>query len=342
MRRRKSNRYLLLAMASSLLGCSAIAFSQGAVAPSASEASSDAMLKSFEPAAGQEYELGSGDELTLEVNGRPELSGKHIIGPDGRITLPVAGDIEIANKTRGDALKAIQAKLGAFYENITVSLRVDHYTSNHVLVLGAVEHPGLMSFDNTPTLLEVISRSSLVQNTSGGSANSTNGMANSFAPVTVPEQCILYRSGEAVLTVQLRKLLKDGDPRANLRLKRDDIVFIPGTSPYVSVLGSVSHPGLVRLDSASTLPEILAESGGLTDKSGRYPKILVVHGAGGDRAGSIETVSFKPLLEASPVHLTLHSGDVIYVPESGYNRAADSLQKISPLLTLITLGALLN
>jgi polysaccharide export outer membrane protein len=56
----------------------------------------------------------------------------------------------------------------------------------------------------------------------------------------------------------------------------------------------------------------------------------------------METVSFKEVLDPKPHPLDLHSGDIIYVPESGFNRASDSLQKISPLLTLITLGALLD
>ncbi len=302
------------------------------------------VLRSFEPAADQPYELGRGDEITIDVNGRPELSGKHVIGPDGRITLPVAGELKLSGYTRVEAAKQIQTALSVFYQNVTVSLSVDHYTSNHVLVLGAVEHPGLMQFDDTPTLLEVISRSgsAVRSETQSSSPPMTLASADSFSPAAVPELCLIYRAGQAVAAVQLRKLLKEGDPLANMRLKRDDIVFVPGDSPYASVLGNVAHPGLVKLESTSTLPQLLAESGGLTDKTGRYPKILIVHAGMGNAEGTLETVSFKDVLEAKPLHLTFHSGDIIYVPESGFNRAGDSLQKISPLLTLITLGALLN
>src|ERR1700727_1541883 len=44
-----------------------------------------------EPAANEEYTLGAGDEINLDFPGRTELTGKHTIGPDGRITLPLAG-----------------------------------------------------------------------------------------------------------------------------------------------------------------------------------------------------------------------------------------------------------
>ena len=58
------------------------------------------MLKKFDSPADEVYRLGEGDEITLDIWGRPELSGKHEIGPDGRITLPVVGSIRISGLTR--------------------------------------------------------------------------------------------------------------------------------------------------------------------------------------------------------------------------------------------------
>ena len=48
-------------------------------------------LQNFEPAENEEYELGPGDEISLDFPGRPELSGKRVVGPDGRITLSLVG-----------------------------------------------------------------------------------------------------------------------------------------------------------------------------------------------------------------------------------------------------------
>ena len=72
------------------------------------------------------YRMGSGDVVRVEVFGRPEVSGKHIVGPDGKISVPLAGEI------------------------------VDEYTSNQVTVLGRVEHPGVQKFAQSPTLAEVL------------------------------------------------------------------------------------------------------------------------------------------------------------------------------------------
>ena len=68
-------------------------------------------LRNFEPAADEEYRLGKGDEITVDFAGRPDMQAKLIVGPDGRITLPLAGDVMLAGLTRlrggqGDRIRA--------------------------------------------------------------------------------------------------------------------------------------------------------------------------------------------------------------------------------------------
>jgi len=295
-----------------------------------------AVLRAFEPPADQEYELGRGDEISVEVIGRPELTSKHVIGPDGRITLSVAGSVLLADKTRGEAATEIQTSLSKYYSNVTVSVGVDHYTSNHILLLGAVEHPGLMAFDKTPTLLEVISRGGLPLQGPPGNAGTTASPVSSARPVVVPEQCMIYRGDQTMVTVQLRSLLDEGNPLADMRLKRDDIVFVPGQDRYVSVLGQVLRPGNERLDSRSTLSQLLADAGGITEKAGHDPAIQIIH-----RGTKTQIVSYKTLLDSKPLDLTLQSGDIIFVPQSGLDRVGYVFEKISPLVTLFTASALI-
>ena len=57
-------------------------------------------LRNFEPPADEEYRLGKGDEITADFAGQPQLTAKLVVGPDGRITLPLAGDLMLAGKTR--------------------------------------------------------------------------------------------------------------------------------------------------------------------------------------------------------------------------------------------------
>src|SRR5580698_787401 len=75
-------------------------------------------LESFEPPADEEYTLGAGDEITLDFPGQPELAGKHIIGPDGMITLNLAGAVHVAGLTRATAQKAIVDTLSKYYTDL--------------------------------------------------------------------------------------------------------------------------------------------------------------------------------------------------------------------------------
>ena len=64
-------------------------------------------LRNFEPPANEEYRIGKGDEITVDFAGRPDLSAKLVVGPDGRITLPLAGDVMLSGQTRVEAASAI-------------------------------------------------------------------------------------------------------------------------------------------------------------------------------------------------------------------------------------------
>ena len=292
-----------------------------------------AALRAFEPPAGEEYELGPGDEISVDVGGRPELSGKHTVGPDGRITLPLVGSITLADRTREQAGADILKALQPFYSNLSVTVGVDKYTSNRVLLLGAVEKPGIILFDTRPTLLEVVTRGGVL----GGV--STGGVESTVKRPVIPERCIIYRGADKVMFVDLKGLLDSGSPLADLRLRRDDIVYIPSVSDrYISVLGQVTHPGALQLESSSTLQKLLAQAGGLTDAAGANPSIRIISAAN----GTTRIIPLQTLLQPMPVDLSLKSGDIIFVPKSGFNKAAYVLEKVSPLVSIFTAFAFLE
>ena len=282
-------------------------------------------LKAFEPPANEEYRLGSGDELQIDFVGRPELQAKTMVGPDGRVSLPVAGSISLAGLTRAEVGKAIEAILGAYYANLSVMVTVSKYTSNRVLLLGAVEHPGVMYFDGTPTLLEVITRGGLL---AGGVTKTP----------MVPEQCAIYRGDSQVMWVELKQLLDTGNALADMRLRRDDIVFIPNAQErFISVLGQVQHPGAVPITSASTVASVLAEAGGLTDKAGGNPHLQLIDAT----TGKTTSLSFKDVLNpAKSNEIRLRAGSILYVPESGFSKIGVALERLSPLTSLATVTML--
>ena len=279
-------------------------------------------LRRFEPSINEEYTLGAGDEISIQYPGRAELATKNVVGPDGRITLPFAGPIEVSNLTREAAGQKIALALSAYYTNVAATVEVVKYGSNHVTLLGNVKTPGLINFEQVPTLLEALSK--------GGIENRPDG--------NFPEQCVIYR-GEQVLWVDLQELLSTGSPLADLRLRRNDVIFVPAISTRsVTVMGQVQHPGQVVLKHNSTLASILGEAGGVSDAAGNNPELEIVHHSQGDRT---QYIHFRDLLKpAGGLEISLNPGDLIYVPKSEMAKVGFVMQQLAPFLSLGSFAAI--
>ena len=298
-------------------------------------------LRGLEPSANEPYELGRGDEISIDFAARPELSSKRVVGPDGRVTLPLAGSVELAGKTREQAADAIVAALSPYYAGLSATVGVDKYTSNRVFLLGSVEHPGVVNFDQPPTLLEVLTRGGALSggSTGNGSGGFGGGSYQARTPAALPDRCAIYRGSDKAVWVDLKGLIQSGNGLADLRLKRDDVVYVPSPAErYVSVLGQVQHPGALTLESGMTLSKLLAEAGGLTKEAGKGPDIRVYQAA----TGVTRIIPFKAVLGPARLDLTLNSGDVVFVPESGFNSATYVLERLSPLISVFTTAALLG
>lgn len=286
--------------------------------------SPEKQLKNFEPAVDEEYTLGAGDEISLDFPGRPELSRKYVVGPDGRITLPIAGPLMVANLTRAQASKAIVDALAADYNNLSVTVNVDKYGSNRVTVLGNVKSPGVLNFDSTPTLLDAVSRAGL-----------ESTVANKDG---LPDKVMIYRGNDQVMQVNLRSLLRSGNAMADVRLRRNDIIFVPSQSDqFVTVMGEVRNPGAIPLTPESTLPQVIAQAGGLGEGAGSSPNVQIIQTS----SGTSRIVPWKQLMTPSGVaEVRLQPGDVVVVPKTGFYKATYYLQRLSPITSLLTVGLL--
>jgi polysaccharide export outer membrane protein len=286
------------------------------------------LLRKFEPSPDEEYLLGKGDEITVNFAGRPEMQAKLVVGPDGRITLPLAGDIMVAGLTRPASAKAIETALADYYTNLSAQVTITKYTANRIVLLGAVDHPGSFTFDGTPTLLEVLAR--------GGVEAGPNKSGTTPDVNQIPERCAIYRGTDQVVWVELRAMMESGNALADLRLRRDDVVYVPSTTErFISVLGEVQHPGAIPLAYNSTLASILAQAGGVTTQAGTNPHVQIVDPS----TGTSRVFSMKDML--NPVksrELTLKPGEIVYVPKSGFYRATYVLERLSPLVTIASMA----
>jgi polysaccharide export outer membrane protein len=265
------------------------------------------------------YTIGSGDVLRLDVHARTEVSGKFVVGPDGKITVPLVGDMLIIDKTREEALAAIRTELLKYFTAPHATLAIDEYPSNKVTVLGRVEKAGAMRFAYAPTLIDVLANA---------------GAMPLLDKQATLSRCAIIRGRNKLIWVDLKALL-NGDVNYNIRMKKGDIVYIPDSSDTsVYVMGAVGRPGSYRMTPRMTVLDAIAQAGGLSenaknDRIGLY------------RAGTkqAEYVSWSDLITADrSKNYAMEDGDVLFIPTTGLSDFGYVIRQIAPAVSIFTFG----
>src|SRR5581483_11549143 len=125
-------------------------------APRASASDSDKKPAPGALATTDEYRLGAGDKLRIEVYKDPQLSQSVQIRPDGKITLPLIGDMAATGLTPLELRDQIASQLKEYITNPTVTVIVVEATSAHAYVMGEVAHPGEVSLHGPVTIVQAI------------------------------------------------------------------------------------------------------------------------------------------------------------------------------------------
>jgi polysaccharide export outer membrane protein len=260
------------------------------------------------------------------VWGRADLGTHQAIGPDGKITLPLTGTFKIAGLTREEAQTAVAKAYAPYYNDLSVTVRVDHYSSFRVFVLGRVGVPGALLFDKQPTLLDVLSRAASLP--IGGVGAEKAGLV----------QCAVFRGRDKLIWIDLKPLLSDGNLALNIRLAPDDVVYLPDADgQLVYVLGYVKGPGAFHLTPAMSFMDAVALAGGPTEDAAES-KIELIRISKGKQ----QRIPFKDLLAGKVPNFALEEGDIIYVPPRKWASFGYASEKITPLSTFsifATLGA---
>jgi len=103
-----------------------------------------------------EYRLGPGDKLRIEVYKDEQLSQSVQVRPDGKITLPLIGDLEASSHTPIELRDTITTSLKEYITNPTVTVIVVEALASQVYVMGEVTHPGTMQLHGPTTILQAL------------------------------------------------------------------------------------------------------------------------------------------------------------------------------------------
>jgi polysaccharide export outer membrane protein len=280
-------------------------------------------ISQFDDAPKSRYSIGPGDKVNVTVWSRPELSGSHVVGPDGDIQVPYLGSVRIADMTPDQASVKLSSALSEYYVGAYATITMSSYNGNSVTVLGHVAHPGVLTFSDNPTLLEVLARAGTKQ---------TDGKAS-----TEIARCAIFRGKDRALWIDLRPLYRGHDLALNLKMQRGDYVYVPDPSDQlVYVMGQVNKPGAYPLTPNMSFLDAIALAGGPSD-TGQPGQIVLAR----PRDHLQQVVDLKTFLGGNgEANYSLEEGDIIYVPKNGVAKVGYVLQQLNPLSTLFFAAAI--
>jgi protein involved in polysaccharide export with SLBB domain/GT2 family glycosyltransferase len=287
---------------------------------------SEADVATFSSLVPDEYLIGPGDVMSIIVRGRPDVSLEEVtVSPDGKISMPRVGIVEVRDQTVDWLTAFLTEKLSAFYSGPDVSVLVKEYHNNKVFVLGRVDHPGLVNFKGTGTLLEAIALA-------GGMSTVAQ---NSFL-----SQAVIFRGKEMVIWVDLTELLNNGNMALNAKLKNNDLVYIPESHDELAyVMGEVANPGAIKLTSELSLLDAIMMSGGPT-VNGKLARVYLIRFK--DKKGHVQEIDLTELLGTADFRkdYLLRDGDVVYVSPRVLRDVNYVISSLSPSVSYLSLAAL--
>jgi polysaccharide export outer membrane protein len=165
--------------------------------------------------ASADYRIGPYDVLNIVVWHNPDLSSQIPVRPDGRIALPLAGEVVAAGKTPSDLAAVLQEKLKPFVNDPLVTVTPMQFTgpyARQVRILGEAVQPRAIPFTSNMTLLDaMIAVGGLTKYADGDGAKIVR----------------IDHGVQQTYNVHLDSLIRDGDVSQNVALQPGDVLIIP-------------------------------------------------------------------------------------------------------------------
>jgi polysaccharide biosynthesis/export protein len=247
-----------------------------------------------------DYRIGAQDVLTVTVFGEPDLSGKFTVEQDGTFTFPLVGRVKAGALTLREFEQDLKKQLAdGFLKSPQVTVAIETYRSQRILVLGEVRSQGEYQLTGDMTLLAALARAGGTTTAAGHeivivrALQKASGAPDGGAP-TEP-------GGAAILRID-RMGLDGGNIALNVQLHDGDTVNVP-RAQSVFVSGQVKSPGAYATEPGTTILQVLSLAGGVTDR-GSDGRIRV-----------LRTVKGKKTEIRARLSDTVEPGDTIIVPE---------------------------
>lgn len=170
---------------------------------------------------GGEYVLQPGDELDVRFYYNPELNLSVLVRPDGKISLPLAEEVQAAGQTVPQLTQTLRSKYQSELRRPELTIIVRSFNSQKVFVGGEVASPGVIQAIGPLTVLQSVTQ------------------AGGFKETARPDEVLVIRRDPTtrtplVIPVNISSAIDGSQPNQDISLMPYDIVFVP-KSPIANV-----------------------------------------------------------------------------------------------------------
>ena len=230
-------------------------------------------LLTFEPnmniATPQNYVLGPGDEVIVDIYGASQKSETLTVSPDGAITVPGYGPIQVAGLTVAGAQSKIRSTLGSRYASSTLKISVGQTRAMMINVMGEVKAPGTYTLSAFATVFHALY------------------MAGGINDLGTLRNIKVYRGGKLVTVVDVYEYILNGRLAGNIRLRENDVIVVGPYDCLVGVQGNVKRPMFYEMRPNESVSQLIKDAGGFTGDA--YKKAVRLVRKSGERF-SVHTV----------------------------------------------------
>jgi polysaccharide export outer membrane protein len=195
-------------------------------------------------AADPDYRIGTDDVLSIAVWDQKDLDQTVFVRPDGKISLPLVGEVHAAGLTVAELASRLNKQYSQTVRGAQVTVIVKEIRSRPVFFLGGVVRQGPLQLTQELTVLQALSAV-------GGPV-----------PTADLEGAFVLR-GDRRIPVDLVRIMQKGDVSQNVKLLPGDTVVVPNADA-VYVQGEVKTPGQVKYSRDLTVVTAIAAAGGFT------------------------------------------------------------------------------
>lgn len=253
-------------------------------------------ISRFSPVA-DEYIIGPGDRLIIELSGLINRRWNKTVERDGRIVLPKTGPIDLWGRSYKEAKNIIRDKVRESYTNIKINITLEELRSVNVYVLGEVNKPGLYNVNPISDPLSALIKA--------GGIKKTGSLRK-----------LKYLSSKGnKISLDLYKILTEGEIIPRIKLESGDIIYVPPIGEVVGVVGAVIRPAIYEIKKPERLRSVIDMAGNILPTGGIY-RVQVERVYEGKRK-IIEDFTFKDRTEFNEEtsSIKIKNGDLIRIFE---------------------------